>query len=849
MRLELKTKLERTFGKAKSVASGKLFSRQLTYLLDSCLVSLFQSLDKEFDLRDRMALIAVGGYGRMELSPYSDLDLLYLHDGSLSETTLTQVIGEINSYLFDNGKEVGHACRTIEESFQYLDSLQSFHAVLDSRFITGSDALYEDYKSKFLFCLPEELVKSYADYKIQFLKNRLIDQYEPLLLSEPNIKLDPLGLRDIQFMYWIEKTAKSEAKFQPGVFEFFLSGQSQPILEAYDFFLKTRAALHIICGRKNDRLDLSLQGEVAEFLGFGSRTELQSLERFMSYYYKSQKDVYFFLGVYLELKTSATAKDSVRIFSNPETLYEDTIDFFLECQKQDTEPSRIALNELRFASNFLEEDYKKSRPVINKFLTLVKNRKKIGHYLTLMHECNILGKLIPEFGACTNFPLFSYHHQYTVDEHTLLILRELDSIEDGNFEETEVLKVYRNSNKIEILILAILVHDAGKVKPGDHCQYGSELAMAISERFGLSEEDTELFRFLVAEHIDLSEISNKRDIYDSELIQRFANLFPDINWLNLLYILTIIDTKSVGKGVLTNWKKEILHTLYNLTKEQIQNKVNTETRSVSHFKIAEQYMIEKEKLNPSLVNHMLSYFKEFRPYSFLNYNTPRRIHQLYLNLVKWRSSGKFYEFFYENEPSFVTLIFLTKFHRDLLLIVSGCISSQNLNLVGMRVFETPEKDYILQVQITDELGSGSISSNQIEDLKNLVDSCLQGKMNIEELSSISWKWQERNPLPSRLVEETVRISHNPNENWSILEICFPDSFGLLYRILKAILSFPLQIIFVRIATSADFAYDSFYLQTQEGSAIESTELLMELKESILVAAQIKDSKGVFEIHF
>ncbi len=849
MKFELKAKLDRTFAKAKTVSSGRLFSRQLTYLVDSALTNLFLTSQKDLAIEGHICLIAIGGYGRMELSPYSDIDLLYLHDGELSDNQLSSLIGRINTYLYDNGKEVGHACRTIEESFLYLDTLESFHAILDSRFLAGSKDLYKKYQADFLKQLPQDRTTYYNEYKVGFLKKRIIDAYEPLLLSEPNIKIDPLGLRDIQFMYWTEKTGKPSDKIETGVFDYFFSGQTQPILAAYDFLLISRAALHIISGRKNDRLDLSLQGEVAEFLGFGNKNELKCLERFMSKFYKCQKDVYFFLGMYIEVKTKTYSEDSVRIFSNPDTLYEDTMNFFLDCQSEKIEPSRIALNELRFASNFLEEDYKNSKPVIDSFLKILNKRYNIGHLMTLMHECNILGKLIPEFGACSNFPLFSYHHQYTVDEHTLLILRELDKLESGTWEDAEVQGIYSSLEQREILILAILIHDAGKVKEGDHSQYGAELSIAVSERLGLTDNETELFRFLVAEHIAMSELSSKRDIYDPNLIKDFSKLFPNKNWLGLLYVLTIIDTKSVGRGVLTNWKKEILHALYELTYKAIEERDSETLSSENTLDGIRNYWIQKEGIHESIATQILTFTQKFKPQTFLSYNTPRKILHLFTNLVEWRNSGELIKLLTESEPAFLTISFFAKQNRDLLLYVSGCISSLGLNLVGLRQFESPDKEQIIQAQVTDSFGSGSIPETKITELKEMIMGCIRGKLNIEEIALTQTIWSLNPKVPKGMVEEMIKFSNDPRENFSILEIRLPDSLGLLFRILKAILSCPVNVIFVRIATSADYAYDSFYIQTLDGLRIDSTEILLQLKEKIYEAMHLQMNEGFLEINF
>ncbi|TGM02129.1 HD domain-containing protein [Leptospira jelokensis] len=849
LKSELKAKLQRTFPKAKTVSSGRLFTRQLSNLVDDSLRQVFMEVSYGIPIKDHLCLIAVGGYGRRELAPYSDIDLLYLHDGKLSDKVLSEIISKINTFLYNNDKEVGHSCRTIKESFLYLNQIETYHAVLDARFLVGSEILFQKFKNDFLGKIPEKFIKEYNEWKLSYLRERIINSYNPILLSEPNIKNDPLGLRDIQQMYWIEKTNPLADSADGGIFDFYLIGDSLTLLSAYDFLLLTRSALHIISGRKNDRLDLGLQAEVAEFLGFGPKNEIKTLERFMSQFYKAQKDVYFYIGTYLDEKTNLNKKRIHKELSNPDTLYDDIIQFFAESQKNEEEPSRIDLNEIRFASHFLDDDFKNQKSVLDCFLGMLRHKKRIGHTLTLMHECNVLGKLIPEFGACTNFPLFSYHHQYTVDEHTLLILRELDVLIADLWEDPQVQEVFNVCEKIEILALAILIHDAGKVKEGDHSQYGAELALIIAERFRLSEEDTELLRFLVAEHIIMSELSSKRDIYDPNLISSFAKQFSNQNTLRLLYVLTIIDTKSVGQSVLTNWKKEILHFLFTSTLAYLQNKSNVSDTQERIETTLETYLVEKEGLTSEQSEQIVNFGMQIRPSSYLNYNTPRRVYQHFILLHEWIQSGSPFRLLSEKEPAFVTLSIFANADKRMLLYLSGIISSLGLSLVGLRLFRTNNEHLILQAQITDEFGSGEIAEQQIIEIESTLGQCIEGVVNIEDLASTTNIWKTLPQIPDGMVEELVKFANDVSDTYSVLEVRVPDSIGLVYRILKTLIDFELEVIFVRISTSADFAYDSFHIQTKNGKKIEDTGLLLSIKEKILSVARVKENQGIMEISF
>jgi len=795
----------------------------------------------------------------MEMSPFSDIDLLYLHDG-IEEEKLTQVISHINTVLFDSGKEVGHSCRTITECFESLDNPMSYNAFLDSRFLAGSEELYKKYVESFLNHLPGEVVGFHNENKIQILEERIFKGNQPILLSEPNIKNDPCGLRDIQTIYWLEKSEKKIPSLSGlGVIPVFTRGEVERLESAYDFFLRVRNALHVMAKRKIDRLELTYQPEIAEYLGFGPKSEIGSFENLMKVFYKHQKEVNFFIGLYLDYRK--TSKSGVRYtksifeeakifhdetyaypseygqeFMNPDTLYRDIMLTFLACQSLDVEPSRLLLNEIKFASNFLEEDFKMSKSSIEIFLRILKNKKKSGKILTSMHECEILGKLLPEFGACTYFALFSYHHQYTVDEHSLFILRELDKLIDGIFEDEKIQNEFFLCRDIHILILSILIHDAGKVKEGDHCQYGAELATAIGERLGLSVKEIGLFRFLVKHHIDMSELSTKRDISDPKLIENFAKIVGDSARLRLLYILTIIDTKSVGHGVLTNWKKEILSVLFQKTLEYLgesQDALGEIARGSSELELLMEFLSSKERLPDSSVQAIAGFAAQVLPATYLSYNTHRRIYRHFLNvdaLKKLKAIPPVVEA--EPEPAFFTVTIYSEDYRYLLSDITGTISSEGLNLIGMRSFKSSEGYAINIIQFTDSLGSGNISEEKIDRLKNKIKVVIQKQKNVEEFISSPSEWISFNKIPKGMVQDRIEFDNHSSEDYTILEVRLPDSLGLLYRLLKSILTFDVQLHFVIVSTSADFAFDSFYLKSPEGNKIEDPLLLKNMVEEI-----------------
>lgn len=860
LELDISYSFQRLLEKSRSV-SGRLVSRQLTFIVDSFLRSRFEKASGILKKGEEVALIALGGYGRMEMAPHSDVDILYLHNG-VPDAKLAQIISSINTYLYDSGKEVGHTCRTIKESFRYLDDMSSYHAILDSRFLTGSKELFHKYRIEFLEKLPVKFSARYNEAKEIQLSQRFLREDRPILLSEPNLKTDLCGLRDIQHLYWREKSLNPILSLSGlALLPVFQRGEIQLLEEAYDFLLRVRIALHVLSGRKNDRLDLNLQPEVAEYLGFGSKDELQTVEKFMNILYSHQKNVFFIIRLYLDsvleraksgealsfsyeglpfmrVGNSVFPPEEGNLFANPHTLYKDILLTFRMIQETGFLISGTLLGEIRFASHFLDDDFRYSAEVNGEFLNILRNPKDRGRILKIMHECQVLGALVPEFGACTNFPLFSYHHEFTVDEHTLLILHELDRLDQGEFEDREIMEVYRECSKTEILALAILLHDAGKVKEGDHSEYGAELAVSVGDRLGLSEEDTDLFRFLVEKHILMSELSSKRDISDKILIRNFARTVASPERLKLLYILTVIDTKSVGSNVLTNWKKAILNVLYKNTIDFFRSKPIEESITVEEERIAlskdlVSYLTEKEGQDPKMAKTIAAFAYSAIPQSFLKSVSNRKILK-YFKAIAFLSQNESEDLFFDTEqdPAFFTVEAVSRNLPEILLDLCCSVSSEGLNLVGMQSYGYGDfQIHILQV--TDSQGSGNISPDKLSRMEGKLRLMAKGRLQRDSIAFERTEWNPRKTIPESIVNRSVKFTNEDGPDTTIMEVRMPDMVGLVYRILRKVFEYGLKVSYLKVSTSADYAYDSFYLQTKDGEQVKDPELLRNLETRIL----------------
>ncbi|TGK02791.1 HD domain-containing protein [Leptospira langatensis] len=871
LELDISYSFQRLLEKSRTV-SGRLVSRQLTFIIDSFLRNRYEKVSGILKKGEEIAIVALGGYGRMEMAPHSDVDILYLHNG-VPDAKLSEIISSINTFFYDSGKEVGHTCRTIKESFRYLDDMSSYHAILDSRFLTGSRELFKKYQTDFLDKLPAKYATRYNEAKESQLSERFLREGRPILLSEPNLKTDICGLRDIQYVYWKEKsTSPIQSLGALAHLPVFKNGDVQALEEAYDFLVRTRIALHVISGRKNDRLDLNLQPEVAEYLGFGKKEELQTVEKFMNILYSHQKNVFFTIRLYLdsiiESRKSDRGHDLVyegvrfnrientvfppvegNLFADPHTIYKDILLTFRMIQETGFRISGSLLSEIRFASHFLDDDFRYSAEVNGEFLNILRNPKDRGKILKLMHECQVLGALLPEFGACTNFPLFSYHHEFTVDEHTLLILYELDRLDKNEFEDKDIAQVYEECTKTEILALAILLHDAGKVKEGDHSEYGAELAVSVGSRLGLSEEDTDLFRFLVEKHILMSELSSKRDISDKVLIRNFARTVANAERLKLLYVLTIIDTKSVGSNVLTNWKKAILNELYKNAIDAFRNKkpddeyAHGEEERLALCKDLVAYLTEKEGQDAKIAKSIASFAYSVIPASFLKTVSNRKILKHFKAIaILSQEEGNDLLFDSEQDPAFVTVEVVSRNIPEILLDLCCSVSSEGLSLVGMQSYAHGEF-HIHILQITDSQGSGNIPAEKISRMEGKLRLMASGELQRDKIAFERTEWNPRKTIPESIVNRSVRFSNEDLTDTTIMEVRMPDMVGLVYRILRKVFDFGLKVSYLRVSTSADYAYDSFYLQTAEGEQVKDPELLRSLEARILRIQPVERMTG------
>ncbi|MGH7113073.1 MAG: [protein-PII] uridylyltransferase, partial [Stellaceae bacterium] len=591
---------------------GTAVVREQCFLIDQLIRALFDVVTGEvYPLAnptsgERLALVAVGGYGRGEMAPYSDIDLLFLLP--YKQTPHTEQVVELLLYvLWDLRLKIGHATRSVEDCLRHAKSdLTIRTGLLEARYLWGEEALFSELKSRF----DSEILRGTA---AQFVEAKLAERDErhrrvgdSRYQLEPNVKEGKGGLRDLHTLFWLAKyiyRIDDVARLvELGVLS---AKESQRFARAQSFLWTVRCHLHFLAGRAEERLTFDLQGEIGRRMGYTDHAGSRGVERFMKHYFLIAKDVGDLTRIFCAILEADQQRkrrlswvrwgvgrrglDGFVLDGDRLTIPSD--DFFsgdpaallrlFHVSQQsglDIHPRalRRASQSLRLIDTRLREDANANRL----FMEILTSRKDPETALRRMNEAGVFGRFIPDFGRVVAQMQYDMYHVYTVDEHTLFAIGILHQIETGQLKEelpvaTEIMPAVASRRA---LYLATLLHDIAKGRGGDHSELGEKVALKLGPRLGLSDEETETVAWLVRWHLLASSIAFKRDIGDPHTIQNFVDRVQSPERLKLLLVLTAADIRAVGPKVWNGWKAALLRELYHAALDVISGGLNVEPR-------------------------------------------------------------------------------------------------------------------------------------------------------------------------------------------------------------------------------------------------------------------------------
>ena len=631
-RLEIQSHFEKSpFESAKTIASYSFLKDKLISLaFDVVQTTLQSSKNKQTNL-DYISIIAVGGYGRAEMAPHSDVDLLFLTQAKPSKR-VQKIIEDILYILWDMRLKIGYSTRSTNQCIQLGKTDQTIKtALLEHRYLCGNKNLYDDFCKKLRGQLFKASATEYVEEKLEERAKRHERQGGQRYMVEPNVKEGKGGLRDLQSLFWITKYISHATTHKEMIDQgYFTQQEYDNFLVAHNFLWAVRCHLHICANRASEQLTFDHQVEVAKRFGYKGGRGMRGVERFMQDYFRQATHVGELTRVFLtaleaqQVKSTLSLGDRFRNILwrtlnidgnlsdgfqlehgriniiNPDIFLKDPINILRLFE----EGLKTGLLIHQDAMRVVTANLRKITPKVRKnpetqriFMSLLLDYGNPERALRRMNELGVLGAIIPEFKRIIALMQFNFYHSYTVDEHTIQCISFLARIEQGTLNEelpiaSEILK---SGVDRRVLYIAILLHDIGKGLPEDHSIAGAELAKKIAPELGLNASEADRVTWLVENHLVMSDFAQKRDLSDPKTVSNFGKIVKTTSNLNLLTVLTVCDIMGVGPGALNNWKAQLLRELYTNTRSLIKGGLDTQGKN-------KPYLIAMSALSELLID-------------------------------------------------------------------------------------------------------------------------------------------------------------------------------------------------------------------------------------------------------
>ncbi|RWM34422.1 [protein-PII] uridylyltransferase [Mesorhizobium sp.] len=842
----------------KEDGGGNACAERLSHLMDELIQALYDFAAghvyrvKNRSAAERMAVVAVGGYGRGTLAPGSDIDLLFLLP--YKQTPWGEQIVEYMLYmLWDMGLKVGHATRNIEECLRLSRTDITIRtSILEARFLWGERKLYDELLARFDHEVVRTTGPEYVQAKLAERDERHAKAGESRYLVEPNVKDGKGGLRDLQTLFWIGKyfyrVRTGEELVEKGVFT---EAEYREFQKAEDFLWAVRCHMHFLTGKAEERLHFDIQREIAERLGYTTHPGLSAVERFMKHYFLVAKDVGDLTRIFcaaLEEEQAKHVPGFNRIFltfSRRKRKLAGTSDFIVDNHRiniaDDMVFERDPVNLLRlfwFADKhgleFHPDALKlltRSLGLVNKslrrdteanrlFLDILTSDRNAELNLRRMNEAGLLGKLIPDFGKIVAMMQFSMYHHYTVDEHLIRCIGVLAEIERGDGAKVHPLAhslMPGLKKSREALYVAVLLHDIAKGRPEDHSEAGARIARRICPHMGLSAADTETVAWLVENHLVMSMMAQTRDLNDRKTIEDFASIVQSVERLKLLLVLTVCDIRGVGPGVWNGWKGQLLRTLYFETELLL-------TGGFSEVSRAERTAAARERLAEALAAWPAKERKRYVAQHYENYlltvDLPDQLRHAEFIREADAAGKKLATMVKTHEFEAVTEItVLAQDHPRLLSVIAGACAAAGGNIVDAQIFTTSDGRALDTILISREFDRDEDERRRAERVGRLIEDVLSGKTWLPEM--IEKRTKPKRGAKAFRIPPRAEIRNTLSNRFSVIEIEGLDRPGLLSEITGALSDLSLDIASAHITTFGEKVIDTFYVTDLTGQKIDS----------------------------
>ncbi|TVP79256.1 MAG: [protein-PII] uridylyltransferase [Puniceicoccaceae bacterium] len=870
--------------------SGRKVCQARAAMIDVIIENLFlAALDlyatKHGPLPCKMAILATGGYGRRELNPHSDIDIMFLYPqkaGGKEFLKFQELLAEEILYpLWDLGLKVGHASRNTKEVIEECrKEVQSKNALLESRIICGSEPLYKSMRNQFGDFCKKENSKAYIQQRLEDEQARHAKSGNTIYIQEPDIKNGVGGLRDYQNILWMAYIKYGYHSFRDLVKAKLLrDDERSDMVHAYDFLLRTRTELHLQNRRPTDTLNLEQQPVIAQFLNYTHKDIFARVEAFMKDYYTAARTIYRTSEMLKErMAIEATSGSSGRIsfreaFRAYQHLPIKRIDGFqlyqkvLSVDKPDVfkeDPLRL-IRIFRLAQQFgarIDSDlrYLISRSILlidhtiinsnsaaKSFCAILRSPGEVYPILLQMHELGVLGRYLPEFGELTCMVQHEYYHRYTADAHVLRTIRHLDRVFTKHDEEyARYEKELRKNDDPLLLYLILLLHDIGKAEGvKEHDINGVRIAQPVLTRFGIGQEQQEQILFIIRSHLEMARFWQRFDLDDPQTAASFAKFIEDPQKLRFLYVHTYCDARGTAPTLWNSYKDAMHRTLYLRTFEQFEDDAIIKQKRKEHISMLHQEIVDRE-IEGIPSEEIEAHFNLLPERYFIN--TERADIELHLRMVNQLLTQ------IQGADSMATLAPIVNWHNDvdlnmtvvnvvtwdragLFYKLAGALTLAGVNIVSTKAISRKDHITIDTFYVIDPDG-GVVSSKNARDIfqSRLDQALIEDKELLPEINELEAKITQsrkkaKDMLPAPF-PPSVDVYHELSLKQTIIEVQANDRIGLLYQISRLITKRGFDIGFARIATERGVAMDTFYIKNVKSDNATDTTALLKLREEL-----------------
>lgn len=847
------------------------FLSQYCQEVDRTIAVLFRELGLDLE-EGSMALVAVGGYGRCELSPWSDVDLMFLCRDTASRQVLEAIYRVLHA-LWDLHFEVGHSVRTIQDCVDVaFRDIRTWTAMLDARLLCGDEELYNGFSE----AVKKELLSSHRECFIRELIGSTRERHKSYsrspYLIEPHVKNGPGGLRDLQSGFWLFKAAFHTRDLDDMVSHSLLSAEeAHELVECRKFIWKIRLHMHKAKRRKEDHLTFELQEALAEAFP-ASWDAGTSPEALMREYYRNTTRIRYFVDEAIQRVTDPSLGagpggptyypkelgPGFQVVRGRLTVVDDEV--FL------VDPSRmmeaicyahckgltldlLTKDEIKRSVSLVDDAFRRSRKVRDAFLRLLDSRDCGFGALEFMHRVGLLQAYMPEFQSICFKVQYDAYHAFTVDVHSLETVRELGSLR-AQLEKGEGPIPQRTGYSIRSwsgLALAGLLHDIGKGEGPGHAEKGAKIAEGILERMWMPEEERERVIFLVKEHITMMDTALGRDLADEKVIVDLCRVVGSVERLDELYLLTLADLRATAPDVLTDWKDQLLRELYIKARRILETGELVSPETTFRVRMAREKI--RAALRGKVNDEELEGLMEALPSRYLLSTPEEDLPLQVLTGLQMIRDGSVVKMVHRMKEDHQEILLCTRDVSGLFSRICGVMVAHGLNILEARI-HTWSNGIAMDTFTVEPLGGGprsAIEPEKVQEMEKDLGDILQGKMSLKDLLARRARPQAAAHTRYPRISPKVRIDNKSSDFYTVIEVRATDRFGLLFAVTKTIAELGLGISVAIIDTRKGRVMDVFYVQDSSGQKVWEETKLSAIERALYQALERLETTPVEEM--